>query len=413
LPSRLPPTSAEFRRRLLALWSRWWPVILLLGVQLLGGMALSPQRAFIPVYLGEQLGYTAVTVSLCIAAGRVMGVVSSAFGGMLSDALGHRRTLVLGLVGFAVSSLTFLVPLPWLAVLLWAVSDLAAGFYTLGGQGYLIDVTAPSRLGMFSAFYYWGLVIGGVLSNPIAGAVLDSAGFGVFGASLLALSLATAVGTALFLPCLRDEGSREASSWGSLLAGYSAIARRPVVVVLALLRFLPTCYWGVATVLIPLLINRLTGTKMAVALYAVLSQVAASLAQLAAGRAADRWGPKGPTLTALGVLVLSATGLAGSVAHLWSFYTFGVLAACAAWSLSSLSPRLVVEATAAEERGRVLGIVHTFWNVGMLVGSLVGGALVDLAVGLPFFATAALNLATIVLAFSFFRSIEKGRLGVE
>jgi len=246
-----------------------------------------------------------------------------------------------------------------------------------------------------------------VLSNPVAGLILDSQGFGLFGVATLILSLATALGTMVFLPRLRRGRSEETLSWKRLFSTYSDIVRRPTVAALALLRFLPTCYWGMATVLIPLLINRLTGTKTAVALYAVLSQVMASLAQLMTGRAADRWGPRIPTLTALGVLVASTAGLAGFSAHLWSFYTFGVLAACAAWSLSSLMPRLVIEVTAPDERGRVLGVVHTFWNVGMVVGSLAGGMLVELAVGLPFFASAVLNLATILLAISFFRSAGK------
>ncbi|RLC76405.1 MAG: hypothetical protein DRJ03_18925 [Chloroflexi bacterium] len=407
--NRLSSAFVRLRERAAPIEPRWRPVVLLLAVQLLGGMSLSPQRAFMPVYLGERLGYTAVAVSLYIAAGRVMGVVSSVFGGMLSDVLGRKRTLVLGILGFAFSSLAFLVPVPWLAVSLWAVSDLAAGFYTLGGQSYLIDAAGPERLGMFSAFYYWGLTVGGVLSNPIAGVILDNQGFGLFGAALLILSLATALGTMVFLPRLRGGRSEETASWKRLLSTYRDIVRRPMVAALALLRFLPTCYWGMATVLIPLLINRMTGAKTAVALYAVLSQVMASLAQLMIGRAADRWGPRIPTLMALGVLVVSAAGLAGFSAHLWSFYTFGVLAACAAWSLSALMPRLVIETTAPDERGRVLGVVHTFWNVGMVVGSLAGGMLVELAVGLPFFASAVLNLATILLAISFFRSAGKGK----
>jgi len=158
-----------------------------------------------------------------------------------------------------------------------------------------------------------------------------------------------------------------------------------------------------ATVLIPLLINRTARSKTAVAWYATLSLITASLAQVLAGRAADRWGRRGPTLVAFGVLVISAVGLAGSAAHLWSFYTFGVLEACAAWSLSTLTPCLVSDATAVEERGRVLGTLNLLWNVGMMVGALLGGALVEIAVGLPFFVAAWLNLGAIMLAAFFFR----------
>jgi MFS family permease len=183
--------------------------------------------------------------------------------------------------------------------------------------------------------------------------------------------------------------------------------RRPTVIILGLLRFLPTCYWGMAGVLIPLLIHRKAGDKTAVALYATISLVMASLAQMLAGRTADRWGRRGPTLVAFGLLIFSTIGLASFATYLWSFYLFGVLAACAAWSLSTLMPSLVADATSVEERGRVLGVVSLLWNVGMMVGSLTGGVLVEMAVGLPFLVAGLLNLGAILLAVSFFRLLSQ------
>jgi MFS family permease len=387
--------------------NRWWPVTLLLVIQLLGGMVISPMRAFFPVYLEDQLGYATLVTSGFVAVGRVLGMIASIVGGTMCDAIGRKWTLALGVAGFILSGLTFLVSAPWLVIVLWASSDLAAGLYTLGGQSYLIDASGSERLGMLSAFYYWGLTVGGVLSNPIAGVVLDNRGFGTFGLGLVGISLATTLGTVIFLPRLRGQYGEGAASFGAglkkLLMGYRDILRRPMVVLLVLLRFLPTCYWGMAAILIPLLINRMTGNKTPVALYATLSQVAASLAQMLAGRISDRWGRRWPTLVAFGTLIVSIVGVAGFATRWWSFYTFGVLAACAAWSLSALMPGLVSDTTRVEDQGRVLGLLHVFWNAGMVVGALVGGALVEVAVGLPFFVAAALNLAAIALAASFFR----------
>jgi MFS family permease len=387
--------------------NRWWPVTLLLIIQLLGGMVISPMRAFFPVYLEDQLGYAMIVTSGFVAVGRVLGMIASVIGGMMCDALGRKWTLALGVAGFVLSSLTFLVSAPWLVVVLWATSDLAAGFYTLGGQSYLIDASGSERLGMLSAFYYWGLTVGGVLSNPIAGVVLDNQGFGTFGLGLVGISLATTLGTVIFLPRLGKAYGEDRFSFGTrlkqLLLGYRDILRRPTVVLLVLLRFLPTCYWGMAAILIPLLINRMTGSKTPVALYVTLSQIAASLAQMLAGRISDHWGRRWPTLVAFGTLIVSIGGIAIFARHLWSFYTFGVLAACAAWSLSALMPGLVSDTTEIGDQGRVLGLMHVFWNAGMVVGALVGGALVEMAVGLPFFVAAALNLVAIVLAASFFR----------
>lgn len=377
-----------------------WPVVALLIVQLLSGIVLLPQRSFFPIYMEERLEYTMVSVSAFVALGQLLGMIASVVGGTLCDSMGRKWTLVLGLTGFIFGSLAYLIRVPWLVILLWSISGFGLGFHTLGGQSYLIDAAGPERLGVLSALYNWGFTIGGTLSSPGAGIVLDRRGFSAFGMVLLVLSLVTTLGTMAFLPRLQNSGIRRELGG---LRDYRDVVRRPVVVILGLLRFLPTCYYGMVTVLIPLLINRTAGSKTAVAWYATLSLIMASLAQVLVGRAADRWGRRGPTLVAFGVLVISAVGLAGSAAHLWSFYTFGVLEACAAWSLSTLTPCLVSDATAVEERGRVLGTLNLLWNVGMMVGALIGGALVEIAVGLPFFVAAWLNLGAIMLAAFFFR----------
>lgn len=402
------------------------PVALLLIVQLLSGVVLSPQRSFFPIYLEEQLRYAAVFISAFVAMGQLMGMVASVIGGSLCDTLGRKWTLVLGLIGFVFGGLMYVARAPWLVALFWALSGLGLGFHTLGGQGVLIDAASPQRLGVLSAFYHWGFTLGGALSSPAAGVILDQQGFGVFGLLLAIISLATVLGTMAFLPpdtphpspqplSLWERGRGEGAAvrapiLSRSLFGYGEIVRRPVVIMLGLVRFLPTCYYGMASVLNPLLINRLAGSKTAVALYTTSSLIMATLAQVVAGRAADRWGRRWPTLVSFGALIFSAIGQAASATHLWSFYTFGVLGISAAWSLATLLPCLVADTAAAEERGRVLGILHLLWNVGMMVGPLIGGALLEVATGWPFLVAALLNLGAIAAALSFFRLLARSRL---
>lgn len=382
-------------------------MVLLLTIQLLGGIVLLPQMSFFPIYAEEQLGYTAASISVLVAGGQVAGMAASVIGGALSDALGRKWTLGLGLFGFALASLMFLVRAPWLVALLRAIGGLAAGLHALGGQNYLIDAVGPGRLGVISALYNWGFTLGGALGSPGAGLLLDRHGFGTFGLALLVVSLIATLGATVFLPPLQRKRGGATPIKSKSLFGYGDVVRRPVVVVLGLLRFLPTCYWGMASVLIPLLIYRMAGSKTAVAVYATVSQIMASLAQILIGQIADRWGRRMPTLVAFGVLILSTAGLASFATHLWTFCAFGVLGACAAWSLSTLMPCLVSDATAVEERGRVLGVLQLLWNAAMMVGSLTGGVLVDVSTGLPFFVATLLNLGAIGLALSFFRLVER------
>jgi predicted MFS family arabinose efflux permease len=53
----------------------------------------------------------------------------------------------------------------------------------------------------------------------------------------------------------------------------------------------------------------------------------------------------------------------------------------------------------------VLGTLNLLWNVGMMTGALIGGALVEVAVGLPFLVAALLNMGAVFLAVSFFRLV--------
>jgi len=380
---------------------QWQLIAPLLAVQVLVGAAGMPARSFFPIYLEEKLLLATVVVSILVAARQVAGMISAVIGGSLADTLGPKLTLIIGLSGYVAANATFLVRPLWLIALLWCVSGLAMSLHTLGGMSYLIASTEPNQRGTFSALYSWGVPLGSALISPGLGVVLDRRGYSTFGLILIgAMGLAFIV-AAVFLKGAR--GTRPSSGFSLIqtLKGYSTIVQRPLVGLLGMLRFLPTCYYGMSSVVIPLLVYRLAGNKTSVAIYSAASQILAALAQILVGRAADRWGRKWPQIGLMALMVGSAIGLAAFSRHVWSFYVFGILGNCAAWSLSVLLPCLVADTTAENESGRVLGTLHVLWNAGMIVGPLIG-ALVDISVALPFVITGALNLIGIGLAAKFF-----------
>jgi MFS family permease len=311
-----------------------------------------------------------------------------------------------GQVGFLLASLAFLFPSTgWIAVL-WAVSGFGMGLHTLGGQSYLVDAARADALGTISALYNWGYTIGGAAGSPLAGYLLDRWDYRTFGGVFAALALG-ALATNLFaLPGLpRRAVAKGAASWRSLF-GYREIALQRPVILLALLRFLPTLFWGMALILIPLLQQAAGASKTAIAVYATVSQVLAALAQIVTGRLADASGPghalRRATLAVLGTLVASILGIAAWPGRLYALFAFGILSTAAAWSLSTLLPLWVAHATPTQERGRVLGWIHLWWNAAMVVGAMTGGALFERWPSLPFVIAGGLNLGTIGLAFLFF-----------
>jgi MFS family permease len=71
------------------------PIALLLGAQLLSCLVAAPVTTFYPVYLDDP-GYSAVLIAGIVTLQRTMGLIASLAGGVMSDSLGAKRTLVLG-----------------------------------------------------------------------------------------------------------------------------------------------------------------------------------------------------------------------------------------------------------------------------------------------------------------------------
>ena len=393
---------------------RWWlPIALIFAAQFLSGAISSPQRSLFPVYLERDLLLSAFVISLLSSSRQVLGMVASIVGGALSDALGHRRTFVLGLSGIVAGSLIFVLRMPWLVIVIWAYVGFALGLRTVGGQGYLIAVASPERLGMLSALYTWGMTLGGALGNLVAGPVVEHIGFTGFGLWALAVSAVVVMGIGLALPQprLAQDRDRPRRQGSGGLGGYGDLMRRPVIQLLGALRFLPTCYWGVAGIFIPLWIYDVTESVLMVAWYGTVSQVVASLAQWVVGRLSDRFGRRGPTLTALAALAASIVGLGALGGSVWSLFAFGTMAASAAWSLSALMPGLVSDVAEKGSRGRVLGFLHLLWNAGSLVGALIGGALFDTDPRWPFLIAGVLNLGAAILGIRFFQVARRASKG--
>jgi MFS family permease len=384
----------------------WLPVAPLLALQLLSGFWYLPQLSFFPIYLDERLGLLPVVIAVFVSAGQLAGMVSGLVGGVWSDLLGSKWVLVLGLICAAVSSLVFQTTLPAMIGLLWILSGFALGFHTLGGQSYVTRVADPRNLGLVAAVYALCLTLGGAAGSPVAGRVLDARGFSAYGWLVLGLIMVTLAVAVFLLPSIPVERSGERRTARETWAGAAELVQRPTVLMLIALRFLPTILYGMMGVLIPLLINRLTGSKSTVALYASVSLVVASTAQLFAGRAADRFGRRLPALIGFGTLIAAAFGLAATATTLAGLFLFGVMGIAAAWALAALMFCLVSDGVARAEQGRVFGLLHGSWSVAMIAGSMLGGILVRVGPGLPFLVGGLINVASIFLVLAYLARVK-------
>jgi MFS family permease len=304
------------------------------------------------------------------------------------------------------SSLVFQVHLPWPAALLWLLSGAGMALATVGGASYLTRLSDRAALGTLSALYVLSMTVGGAIGNPVAGVLIEQRGFGTYGWAVMALTAIALLVVALLMPQLRDHPTKPASLepaslrtfWSKALSATRRTQGRLVIG----MRCLPTIFYGMLTVLMPLLINGLTNSKVTVAAYGTAALIVASGAQLLAGRAADRWGGRRPTLGAYAAIILAGLGLAASARTLWGFFVFGVLGTAAAWSLSTLMYVWVADGIPKAEHPPTFGLLHAVWGLSMICGSVLGGWFVHSMPGLPFLIAGLLNAGSLLLTFAYY-----------
>ena len=398
-------TYGELHRR----WNQWrsaprWSAVLLIFVQMTSGMRDMPQGAFFLIYLQEQLRLTPATISGVVAGAQVAGMVAALVGGAMAARLGSKWVLACGLALAGVSSLVFQVHWLWLVVILWCIGGVGSALSLVGGASYLTRLTARGAMGILAALYVLSLTIGGSVGNPIAGVLIEQRGFGAFGWAAMALSVVAVLVVALVMAHLGDRAPEPVSMRTFWMNAVPA-GRGTKVHLLIGLRSLPTIFYGMLTVLMPLLINNLSGSKVTVAAYVTTTLIVASGAQLLAGRTADRTGARLPTLVAYSAIILAGLGLAASAGTLWGLFVFGVLGTAAAWSLSTLMYVWITDGVPKADHPRTFGLLHAVWSLSMISGSLLGGWLVLSAPGLPFLVGGLVNIGALFLTIAYYAPV--------
>ncbi len=246
------------------------------------------------------------------------------------------------------------------------------------------------------------MTIGGAVGNPLAGVLIDRFGFSAFSWVAIGILVFTILVITLWMGNQREQtpqGNPLRFFWN----GISSTLRQSNVRMVVGLRCLPTIFYGTLTVLIPLLINQVSGSKVVVAAYGTTTLAVASAAQLLAGRAVDRWGARRPTIVAYSTVILSGLGLAATAGTLPGLFGFGVLGIAAAWSLSTLMYVWVNDGIPKADHPSTFGVLHAIWSLSMISGSVLGGWFITTLPGLPFLTTALLNVASIFLILAYYR----------
>lgn len=297
---------------------------------------------------------------------------------ILTDRHGRRAVMLWGLAGLGITTLVFAFSTQyWLLVLARFLQGIAGSATWLPGMALLADHFPAESRGKAMGTAFAAANLGVLIGPPLSGLLVEHAGHAapfLLGAVLVALD---AAGRAFLLP--EVEPTR-----GPRLP-FRQLLANPTIRVFAGAMALGSCFWALLESTLPIHLDRRFGQSPAqIGFFFAAAALAHTFTSPLMGRLSDR----------LGRVRVLRVGLALAVVLLplpvllprpWMVVLAMLgLGATASFIMSPCSPAVAdqVERQGSQSFASAFSILNLAYSVGLMVGPLVGGALVQ-AMGLP------------------------------
>jgi len=362
----------------------------------------------LPFYV-ESMGAGGSELGLLVASYALMRLIFGPIWGSLSDRVGRKPILMVGVFGYALAMIFFgLAARLWMLFAARILSGVLSSATSPTTMAYVGDSTSEEErgrgMGMLGGAVGLGAILGPALGGLLATESLSVPFFLAAGLSLLSVLLIFAL-----LPESRPANPRaqaRTEESGSPLKQWRLVLSGPIGILL-IMAFLVTSgmtvFYGVFGLYA---LEQLGYGPDKVGAIMMVMGLASAVAQGGlSGPLTKRWGEsaviKGASLvSAIGFLllvpadtfltVLAATGL------------FVLASALLMPAVSALTSR-----RAPMEQGITMGVSNSFMSLGRIVGPLLGGVLFDLDVRYPYLSGAAIMLVGFLVAFACMRRDER------
>ncbi len=350
--------------------------------------ALTP---LLPQY-AEELGLSKAGAGLLAASYALGALVGGIPGGISAARFGVRPTVLVGLAGMAITTVTFgFADSIWLLDTARFLQGVASSFSWTASLAWLVAAAPAERRGE-TIGAVMGAAIVGALFGPVLGGIASVVGTGPAFASVAVL--ASVLGVAAWrTPAYTPEHPQPLARLFGALRDRAIVASIWFVLVPALL-------FGVLNVLGPLRLDVLGLSALAIgATWLVAASFEAALSPLI-GRFSDRRGRTAPLRVGL-IASAIATAILPWIDRGWALAAAIVLAACAFGSFWTPSMSMLADRADAIGLDYAYGfaLINLAWAPGAAAGSALGGAAAratsDAAVYLTLSALCVFTLVTL------------------
>ncbi|MGY5856505.1 MAG: MFS transporter [Candidatus Thorarchaeota archaeon] len=357
-------------------------------------------------WYSTQMGGTPLEAGLAFGIFGLVYMFSPTIGGRLSDTKGRKKTLLLSTGGYIIVIVLYLLPFvsAWQLIAIRAIEGFVFGFVAPTIEGMVSELETESEvatLGNFSTSWSASMILPPMVIAYLSGVYGDTSGiFVVLGVEILALMI-----VAGFLQGYRRKPIASPTSNVGILPSKTTAQAGKVSKAspLFIASYLSVMLWGVvSTIVLGLFPSYITilsdlGYPFGIEDFGILLLIwnlARTLTFIVIARLA---GERMKQAIIAGALLSAISGfMLFFFIDIWIFTIAMILSGIAVGFCYLGALYLVVSATDIE-KGTHAGLVESMGGVGLFIGPIAGGWLMEIGLTLPYLMWAVLGIAIFVL----------------
>lgn len=347
-------------------------MIMLFLVSFATTLGMSTVNTIWPLYI-ISLGATVLEASYVISLSGIVGTILTGLSGVISDRLGRKRVISLGLILATISPISYIFTRSWQELILWG--SIYASVFSLfmpARNAWIADLVEPENRAAAYSFLFLALPVAGVVGPVLGGLIVDN-----FGWVPMFLFVAAVHGLSILpLVAIRAGDRSPSRSEPSLTPSPTEGGNIRILSLMILLWFIFGFGLGMINPMVPLYLTEVfKATKTEIGVFTSLGfGIAGSLSQIFSAKIAERLGNRRFLLYCSLVVPLALI--------LWPSRTTYLelvilnMIRMAAWT-SSWSPALsiLMEAAPGGRRGLFSGLFEASVRLGMTLGPTFAGIL--------------------------------------
>ena len=329
----------------------------------------------LPVYASD-LGASGLYIGLIFGAFSLSRSFFLPYFGRLSDKKGRKPFIVAGLLSYAVISIAFIFSDSVESlIIIRFVQGITSAMIMPVVQAYVGDITPAGKEGWVMGLFNMSLFIG-LSAGPLAGGVIKDR-FSLQGA-FICMGLLSIVGFVLSLCLLPPRTDERVVRKGRAPVGWSAILADRIIAGLFLFRLAYTACIGIIWGFLPVFADtEFSVSASSIGVLVMLGVFVSGAVHVPMGWLADRLNRK--AMVTIGGLMTTTAVYAFTHARgfgdlFWASVAFGLGGGIA---MPALMAAAVLRGSRNEAMGSVMALLTVAHSLGMLIGSLSAGVMMD------------------------------------